>query len=111
MAYILRAFSDAELNWGSPEKEFYALIYSLDKFKPYLYGPQFTWITDAKCLTWLDSVKDTSPILLRWCLQIQGIDFSVQLKPGKDNVEADALSRIILDFASKNTRGYTFPDT
>jgi hypothetical protein len=49
--------------------------------------------------------------MFRWCLQIQGIDFSVQHKPGKDNVVADALSRIILDFASKNTRGYTLPDT
>jgi hypothetical protein len=87
------------------------LIYSLEKFKPYLYGPQFRWITDAKCLTWLDRVKDTSPKLLRWCLQIQGIGFTVQHKAGKDNVVADALSRIILDFASKNTSGYTLPDT
>jgi Integrase zinc binding domain len=56
-------------------------------------------------------VGDTIPKLLRWCLQIQGFDFSVQHKPGKDNVVADALSRIILDFASKNTRGYTLPDS
>jgi RNase H-like domain found in reverse transcriptase/Integrase zinc binding domain len=100
-----------ELNWGIPEKELYALINSLEKFKPYLYGPQLTWITDAKCLTWLYHVKDTSPKLLRWCLQIQSIDFSVQHKPGKNNVVADALSRIILDFASKDTRGYTLPNT
>jgi hypothetical protein len=66
---------------------------------------------DAKCLTWLDRLKNTIPKLHRWCLQIQGIDFSVQHKPGKDNVVTDALSRIILDFASKNTRGYALPDT
>jgi hypothetical protein len=77
--------------------------------KPYLYGPQFTSLTYAKCLIWLDRVN-TSPELLCWCLQIQGIDFSVQHKLGKDNVVADALSRIILDFASKGTRGYTLPD-
>jgi RNase H-like domain found in reverse transcriptase len=111
IAYISHAFSDAELNRGIPEKELYALIYSLEKFKPYIYRPQFTWITDAKCLTWLNRVKDTSRKLLRWCLQIQGIEYSVQLKPGKDNVVADVLSRIILNFASKNTRGYTLPDT
>jgi RNase H-like domain found in reverse transcriptase len=68
IAYISHASSDAELNWRIPEKELYALIYSLEKFKPYLYGPQFTWITDAMCLTWLDRVKDTIPKLLRWCL-------------------------------------------
>jgi hypothetical protein len=38
IAYISHAFSDAELSWGIPEKELYALIYSLEKFKPYLYG-------------------------------------------------------------------------
>jgi RNase H-like domain found in reverse transcriptase len=86
IAYISRTFSDADLNWGIPEKELYALIYSFEKFKPYLYGPQLTWITDAKWLIWLYCVKDTSPKLHRWCLQIQGIDFSVQHKPGKDNV-------------------------
>jgi RNase H-like domain found in reverse transcriptase len=61
IAYISHAFSDAERNRGIPENELYALIYSLEKFKPHLYGPQFTWVTDANCLTWLDRVKDTSP--------------------------------------------------
>jgi RNase H-like domain found in reverse transcriptase len=78
-----------------PEKELYALIYSLDKFKLYLFGPQFTWITDAKCLTWLHTVKDSSPKLLRWCLQIQGIDFALQHKHGKDNIVPDAVSRVL----------------
>jgi hypothetical protein len=65
---------------------------------------------NAKCLTWLDRVNDTSPKLLRCCLQIQGIDFSVQHKPGKNSIVADAISRIILDFAFKNTRGDTLQD-
>jgi RNase H-like domain found in reverse transcriptase len=76
----------------------------MDKFKPYLFGPQFTWITDSKCLPWLHRVKDTSPKLLRWCLQIQGIDFTVQHKPGKQNVAPDALSRVIRGYARKSTR-------
>jgi hypothetical protein len=45
--------------------------------------------------TWLHRVKDTSPKLLRWCLQVQGIDFSVQHKPGKHNVVPDELSRAL----------------
>jgi RNase H-like domain found in reverse transcriptase len=49
IAYISHAFSDAELNWGIPEKELYALMYSLEKLKPYLYGPQFSCIMDSKC--------------------------------------------------------------
>jgi RNase H-like domain found in reverse transcriptase len=104
------AFSDTELNWGISEKELYTLVYSLEKFKSYLYGPQFTWITDAKCRTWLDRVQDTSSKLLSWCLYKQGTDFSVQHKPGKDNVVADAVSRIILDSASTNIRGYSLPE-
>jgi RNase H-like domain found in reverse transcriptase len=61
IAFISHAFNTTELNWSIPEKELYALVYSMDKFKLYLFGRQFTWITDAKCLTWLHRVKDTSP--------------------------------------------------
>jgi hypothetical protein len=42
--------------------------------------------------------------LLRWYLQVQGVDFTIQHKPGKDNAVSDALSRIILEFASNHTR-------
>jgi RNase H-like domain found in reverse transcriptase len=108
---LSHAFNQIKLNWSIPEKELYDLIYSLDMFKPYLFGPQFTWITDAKCLTWLNRVKDTSPKLLRRCLQVQKVDFTIQHKPGKYNVIPDALYRVILDFASNHTRRLTTSET
>jgi hypothetical protein len=37
-------------------------------------------------------------------LQIQGIDFTVQRKPGKQNVVPDALSRVIHGYARNSTR-------
>jgi hypothetical protein len=39
----------------------------------------------------LIELKYTSPKLLRWCLQVQGVDFTIQHNPGKDNVAPDAL--------------------
>jgi hypothetical protein len=82
IANILNEFININRDWGISDKELHALIYSLEKFKPYLYRPQFTWITNAKCFKWLESVKDTSPKLIYWILQIQGIDFSVQTWQG-----------------------------
>jgi RNase H-like domain found in reverse transcriptase len=80
VAFASNSFDTTELNWSIPETALFALIYAMDKFKPYLFSPKFTWITDAKCLTWLHRFKDTNPKLLRWCLQIQGIDFTIQHK-------------------------------
>jgi hypothetical protein len=75
IAYISHASVMLNLTGEIPEKERYAFIYSLERFKPHLYGPQFTWITDAKCLTWLDCVKDTSPKLLSWCSRLKASTF------------------------------------
>jgi hypothetical protein len=55
-------------------------------------------------------VKETSPKLLRWCLQIECIDYSVHYEPGKHNGIPETYSRFILDFAFKNIRGYALPD-
>jgi hypothetical protein len=104
VSFISHAFNTTEVNWSIPEIENFALIYAMDNFKPFLFGPQFPWNTDAKCLTWLHRVKDTSPKLLHWCLQIQGIDFTIHHKAGRENVVADALSRVIHGFALDHTR-------
>ena len=41
----------------------------------------------------MDSVKDAEQRLIRWRLKLQDYEYTFKYKPGKLNINADALSR------------------
>jgi hypothetical protein len=43
-------------------------------------------------------------------VQVQGVDFTIQHKPGTENVVPDALSQVILEFASNHSRRTTISE-
>ena len=49
--------------------------------------------TDSKALKYIQTLKQPSGIWFRWLQEIQSYDFEVRHKPGKDNTNADSLSR------------------
>lgn len=51
-------------------------------------------MTDHKPLSWLFGVKDPGARLTRWRLQLKKYDYNIIYKPGTQNTNADALSRI-----------------
>lgn len=93
IAYTSRLLNGAEKNYSTIEKELLAIVYSVHYFRPYLYGRKFMLITDHKPLKWLHSVKDPTSRLVRWRLKLAEYEYSVEYKAGKNNVNADALSR------------------
>lgn len=97
IAYASRALNPSERNYPTIKKELLAIIWAIRKFRPYLYGRQFTIVTDHKPLTYLRSMKNASSILLRWSLELEEYTFSIKYCPGKFMKNADALSRIIQD--------------
>lgn len=54
-------------------------------------------MTDHKPLIWLCSIKNPSSRLIRWRIRLDEYDFEIKHKPGAQNTNADALSRIIID--------------
>lgn len=60
----------------------------------YLSSKRFTVYTDHKALVWLHKTKDTNAKLGRWALQLQNYDFEVVYREGKNNQNADAISRM-----------------
>jgi RNase H-like domain found in reverse transcriptase/Reverse transcriptase (RNA-dependent DNA polymerase)/Integrase zinc binding domain/Integrase core domain len=93
IAYASRQLNEHEKNYGITKLEMLAVVWATKFFRCYLYGRRFKVITDHKALLWLDSVKDTSSMLMRWALRLSEFDYVVEHKPGKKHSNADALSR------------------
>jgi len=94
ISFASRTLSDTEVRYSTIEKEMLAIIWSVSHFRPYLFGQKFKIVTDHKPLVWLESFNGQNPKLLRWKTTLAAYDYEVVYKKGKQNVVADALSRI-----------------
>jgi len=94
IAYASRNSNKAERNYSTVEKELAAIVWGIKQFRPYLYGRKFKIVSDHKPLTWIMSVKDPGSRLLRWRIKLAEYDYEIVYKPGVQNSNADALSRI-----------------
>ena len=90
---LSKMMKPAERNYGTTEKGCLAIIHAALHFRPYLYGRQFTIISDHEPLKWIDSVKPPVQRLIRWRTRLREYQYQFLHKPGRLNVNADALSR------------------
>lgn len=97
IAYASKAFTKGEKNKSTIEKELTAIHWGVKHFRPYLFGRSFKIITDHKPLVYLFNMKNPSSKLMRMRLDLEEYDFTIMHRPGKDNGNADALSRIEID--------------
>lgn len=75
-------------------REMWAILEGIRKWRKYLLGVHFKVQTDHRSLqTLIEQVVQTSEQQL-WVSKLQGYDFTIPYKPGKDNTLADALSRL-----------------
>jgi hypothetical protein len=93
IAYVSQKLSLTQKKYTVTEQECLAAIICLKKFRPYVEGQEFQIITDHASLKWLMSQSDLNNRLARWSLKMQGYNFTIDHRKGKDHVVPDALSR------------------
>ncbi|CAB3979472.1 Hypothetical predicted protein [Paramuricea clavata] len=91
--FLSKTFSGNELAWHTRDKEAFAFVYALGKFKHYLLGKKFIWYTDHRGLQWLRNTRDPRGIYARWLEEVEEFEFDIRYRPGAYNPHADALSR------------------
>ena len=100
--FASRALSKAEQNYAQIEREGLAVIFGVSKFHKYIYGREFTIITDHKPLLGLfkedRAISPTgSARVQRWALVIASYHYQLVYKPGSKISNADGLSRLPIE--------------
>jgi hypothetical protein len=96
--YASKTLNDAQLNYSTTEKELLAVVFALDKFRSYLLGSKVLVYSDHVALKYLLFKKDAKSRLIQWIMLLQEFDIEFWDKKGSENVVADHLSRVIVDF-------------
>ena len=95
VAYASKKLAPAETKYSTIEKECLGIVWGITKFRLYLAGKPFILQTDHQPLAYINKTKYQNDRIMRWALALQGYDYTVQDIPGKDNVAADYLSRVM----------------
>ena len=99
IAFASRTLTRSEENYAQLEKEALALVFGVKKFHQFLYGRQFTLLTDHKPLTTiLGSHTGIPPLaaarLQRWALLLSAYQYDIRYRQSECHGNADALSRL-----------------
>ena len=96
--YASKTLNDAQLNYSTTKNVLLAVVFALDKFRSYLLGSKVLFYSDHAALKYLLSKKDAKSCLIRWILLLQEFDIEIRDNKSSENVVADHLSRLVVDF-------------
>ena len=82
-------------NYSSRKLELLALKWAItEKFREHLISSTFTVLTDNNPLTYLQSKCKLKAVEQRWVSELANFNFNIKYRAGKQNTNADALSRL-----------------
>ena len=94
VAFHSRKLQPREQRYSASELECLAVVDAVNHFGCYLIPQSFVVETDHKALTYLMSANHHNGRLARWALLLQPYTFTIRYRAGKENVNADVLSRL-----------------
>ena len=99
VAYASRSPSATEKNYAQIDKEALAVVFGVIEFQLCLLGRQFMILSDHKTLMYFFDKTKALPSMAfahiqRWALTLTAYDYSIWYKAGKEQTNADILSRL-----------------
>ncbi|GJZ12194.1 putative reverse transcriptase domain-containing protein [Tanacetum coccineum] len=94
IAYASQQLKPNEENYTTHDLELGAVVFTLKIWRHYLYGTKCIMFTDHKSLQHILDQKELNMRQRRWLELLADYDCEIRYHPGKENVVADALSRI-----------------
>lgn len=93
LAFASRGLTRSERNYPAHKLEFLALKWAVtEKFSDYLYGADFTVVTDSNPLIYLLTTAKLDATGYWWLSSLSTFSFHLHYRAGKQNLDADALS-------------------
>ena len=94
--YMSRALTETEQRYSNVERELLVIVFALERLNHYTFGRTITVQSDHQPpqSIWKKSIVSTSPRLQRLLLRLAHYDINIEFLQGKENVIADALSRV-----------------
>jgi hypothetical protein len=92
IAYASRYLQPHKKNYAITELETLGVVWASKYFRPYLLGHNCLVVTDHSACTSLLNASHPSAKLARWAMIIKELDLEIQHRPGRTNLNTDALS-------------------
>jgi hypothetical protein len=111
IAYFSEKLDDAKLKYSTYDKEFYAIIQALKKWRHYLIPKEFVLYSDNHALQFVSQQEKLNQKHAKWVEYMHNFTFVIKHILGTANKVADALSRkcLLLQEFRVKTLGFENP--
>jgi len=97
IAFFSQKLNDTQHKWSTVEREAYAVVVALRKYRSWLFRCLVQIHSDHNQLTYLTDSVPRSAKLMRWALALQEFQIEFKYRKGKCNLADDCLSRLNVD--------------
>jgi hypothetical protein len=94
IAFASAKLTETQSKWATIEREAYAVIWALNKYRHWLLFAEVVIYSDHNPLSYLTTAAPKSAKLTRWSLALQEYNICFKYKPGKEQSVPDFLSRV-----------------
>ena len=104
ISFHSQTLTKAETRWDVTDRELWAIISCLRKWRVYCCEGKVTFHTDHEPLKNIRNRKDPRNKIMRWLNELEAVEYEVKYIPGDLNGVADSLSRIVVKTDIKTER-------
>ena len=95
LSYVSKTLTETQRNYSTTKREAMALVFALEQFRCLILHFSVQVYTDHLPLKGVITKPTKDDCLTRWALLIQEYGIKLHYLPGKENLFADALSRLV----------------